>query len=343
MHLISINDFTNKQIVKVLDLAEEIREHPEDFQKLLDGKILANVFFQPSTRTRISFESAMLRLGGKVINIGDMAMTSTSKGESFEDTVRMLDDYADIMVIRHFEEDAVKDVKSISQVSLINAGNGMDEHPTQALVDFYTIRREFKRLNSLNVVICGDLLYGRTVHSLIHVLIRFNNRIYLVPGGRRGLNKDFRDNLEYLYPDMTRLMLFPETTLFSRLYALYPEKGLKMFSSEYLRSIANIQIIRSSDSGGDIKPSVLYMTRNQQGTVPINEDAQEYDPYPVITPILLESKFFNEPIIMHPLPRGPELPVSLDNHPRSRYFEQAQNGLYVREALLLLMLNVVKW
>ncbi|MEM2086997.1 MAG: aspartate carbamoyltransferase [Archaeoglobaceae archaeon] len=196
-HLISIEDLTKQEILKILDKAEEFEDVALGIRKcrILEGKILANLFFEPSTRTRISFETAMKRLGGEVVNISAQEASSIAKGETLADTIKVVSNYCDAIVIRHFLEGAARFAAENSAVPVINAGDGAGQHPTQTLLDLYTIRKECRKLEGLSIALVGDLKYSRTIHSLIKALTLFNSKIYLISPEILSLPEDFLEEL----------------------------------------------------------------------------------------------------------------------------------------------------
>lgn len=331
-HLISINDLTNNEIFQILDLAGEIEERFEDFIKIMKRKTLINLFFQPSTRTRGSFEASMYALGGDVINILEPEKTtSIAKGESFEDMIKMLDDYGNIIVLRHHQENMPLVASKISDVPIINAGDGWNEHPTQTLIDLFTIIKEFELPTNLNIVMCGDLLHSRTVHSLIHACLRLKNNVILVPAPKLDLSESFikEINIRYEIPYIE--------CYYTGLECFYGfDKG--SYFAEFKGKTPKINAFRIHRELEN--PYVFYMTRLQ---VPdqLHNGSSIFSPYPSIdtdtirNPVLSNKKY----IIMHPLPRNQEISTELDNYPQSRYFEQAKNGIVVRMALLMWMLK----
>jgi aspartate carbamoyltransferase catalytic subunit len=299
--IVSIRDFSKEQILEILDLAEKMIPYAkgEKFTKALEGRLLANLFFEPSTRTRLSFESAMLRLGGKVLEIGHISTTSIVKGETLADTVRMFEYYADVIVLRHPHEGASRLAAHFSSRPVINAGDGAGQHPTQTLLDLFTIRREKGDLKGLRAAIIGDLKYGRTVHSLAEALAMF------------GVE------LTFVAPE--QLQMPKETINEVRSRGIEPE-----ISYDLENVISNID--------------VLYVTRIQKERFPDPEEyIKVAGSYRVDKALLREAK--KELIVMHPLPRVDEIAPEVDYTPHSKYFQQAFNGLPVRMALLLLLLG----
>ena len=301
MDIVSIRDLDKGQILEILDLAERMIPYAkgEVFTKALDGKLLANLFFEPSTRTRLSFESAMLRLGGKVLEIGHISTTSIVKGETLADTVRMFEYYADIIVLRHPHEGASKLAAHFSSRPVINAGDGAGQHPTQTLLDLFTIRREKRGFKGLRAAIVGDLKYGRTVHSLAEALAMF------------GVE------LTFVAPEQLQM---PKETI-----SEVRNKGIEPEVSFDLEEIIP-------------KVDVLYVTRIQKERFPDPEEyARVAGFYRVDNGLLREAK--KDMIVMHPLPRVDEIAPEVDYTPHSMYFHQAFNGLPVRMAILLMLLG----
>lgn len=301
-HLVDPLDLSLEETMKLLDLADDIADNREAYAHKCDGKILATLFYEPSTRTRLSFESAMMRLGGKVLGFSSAASSSASKGESVADTARMISCYADIIAMRHNKEGAPRVASMYASIPVINAGDGGHQHPTQTLTDMLTIRREKKRLNNLTIGLCGDLKFGRTVHSLIKSLIRC-------------------EGIKFVF-------ISPEEL---RVPGYIIDEVVKPSGCEYKE-------VRTMD---DVLPEldVLYMTRVQRERFFNEEDyVRLKDSF-----ILDEDKMklaSKELIVLHPLPRVNEIAVEVDDDPRAKYFVQAQNGVYVRMALILMLLGI---
>lgn len=298
-HTILSQQFTPEFLKEVFELADDIRRSPEAYNDALRGKVVATLFYEPSTRTRLSFESAIARLGGAVISTENAReASSASKGETIEDTVRIISMYADMIVMRHYEDDASLKALATVSVPLINAGSGRSQHPTQALLDAYTIWREHGSLENLHVSIVGDLLHGRTCDSLVYVLAKFKGTSF-----------------GFVAPDNCML-----------------KEGLKQHLEEN-----EIPFQEHTDIADVIeKTDVLYMTRVQKERF---EDEAEYKKAAgkyVLTKELAES-MKQDAIILHPLPRVDEIAIEADVDSHARYFEQAQNGLWVRMALLVLL------
>ena len=301
-HLIDPLDFTKEETQKLLDLADRIHDDPEAYQDVADHKRLATLFYEPSTRTRLSFESAMLRLGGKVLGFPDAGVSSASKGETVADTIRIISCYADIAAMRHPKEGAPLRASLYSKIPVINAGDGGHSHPTQTLLDMMTIRRRKGRLDNLTIAFCGDLKFGRTVHSLIKSLARYDNVKFVLISPEELRVPDYIIN-EVLEP----------------------------------RGIPYIETRNLEGALPDL--DILYMTRVQRERFFNEEDyIRLRDSY-----ILTAEKLNLAPAdmaVLHPLPRVNEITLDVDDDPRAAYFEQAQNGVYVRMALIMTLLGL---
>ena len=299
--LISPLDLTTQEIDELLSLADRIIENPQAFAHKCDGKILATLFFEPSTRTRLSFESAMLSLGGKVLGFSSANSSSAAKGESVADTVRTLECYADIIAMRHPKEGAATVAAAKVDCPLINAGDGGHQHPTQTLTDLLTIHRLKGHLDNLTVGLCGDLKFGRTVHSLIRAMMRYENIKFVLVSPKELQVPD------YIRDDLVR-------------------SGYEFEEVE-----------RLEDAIG--KMDILYMTRVQRERFFNEEDyIRLRDSYILNNDKMKLAK--QDMIVMHPLPRVNEISVEVDDDPRAAYFRQARFGRFVRMALILKMLEV---
>lgn len=299
-HLITIDDFSTEEINQILDLAKQYKEHSNP--KLLEGKILASCFFEPSTRTKLSFESAMLKLGGSIIGFSDPAHTSQAKGESLRDMIRTIHNYADILVMRHPLEGAAQWASECCAVPLINAGDGGHQHPTQALLDLFTIRECQGTFDNLHITFGGDLKFARTIHSLIYALIPYKPRLYLVSPPELELPENYCDLLR--------------------------SKGIKY---SYHKTLA--EVIPKSD--------ILYMTRVQQERLVGHPEIEQLRSYCTLKVDLLEHAKPNLKVML-PMPRLSEVDTAVDDTPHAYYFQQAHNGLFVRQALLATLLNKVE-
>ncbi|MBR1702420.1 MAG: aspartate carbamoyltransferase [Lachnospiraceae bacterium] len=300
-HLISPLDFTTEELDQLFDLAADIERDPQKYAHVCEGKILATCFYEPSTRTRLSFESAMTRLGGKVIGFSDANSSSAAKGESVSDTIRVISCYADICAIRHPKEGAATVASSKALIPVVNAGDGGHQHPTQTLTDLLTIRSLKGRLGNFTIGLCGDLKFGRTVHSLIHALVRYEN-----------VNFIFISPEELRIPDYITDML--------------KEKG-----------ISYQEVIRLEDVLPEL--DLLYMTRVQKERFFNEEDYVRLKDFYILTPEKMELAG-DDMLVLHPLPRVNEIDVAVDEDPRAAYFKQAQYGVYVRMALIMTLLNL---
>lgn len=298
--VVSMLDFNREEIDFILDKASEMKPLAERGSDLLKGRILATLFFEPSTRTRLSFEAAMHRLGGDVIGFAQPGVSSIAKGESFEDTIRTVENYADVIVVRHPEEDSAVRAARVAEIPVINAGSGPWEHPTQALLDLHTIREAKGRIDGLNIALVGDLLYGRTVHSLAFALANYDVKLYLVSPPQLKMRRDVLKKVE------------------GRLN--YMETGdLKSILPEL---------------------DVLYVTRVQKERFPRPEDYEAVkDAYRIDREMLRDAR--EDLIVMHPLPRVTEIAIDVDETPHAWYFRQVRHGLYVRMALLALVLGAL--
>ncbi len=301
-NLIDILDLSTEEINSLIDTANDIIENPGKYSERCRGKKLATLFFEPSTRTRLSFEAAMYELGGNVLGFSEAQSSSASKGESVADTVRVVESYADIIAMRHPKEGAPTVAALNASIPVINAGDGGHNHPTQTLTDLITIKRELGRLDNLTIGMCGDLKFGRTVHSLIGAAARYENIrfVFIAPRELRLPDYIINDVLE--------------------------KNGI-----EY----------RETESLEEVMPEldVLYMTRVQRERFFNEADYIRLKDTYVLTPEKLTSAKKNMRIL-HPLPRVNEISVSVDSDPRACYFRQAANGKYIRMALILKLLGV---
>ena len=300
-HLMSPLDFSVNELDRLFDLAGDIEKNRDKYAHVCDGKKLATCFYEPSTRTRLSFEAAMLNLGGNVLGFADASNSSAAKGESVSDTIRIISCYADICAMRHPKEGAPMVAAGKSLIPVINAGDGGHQHPTQTLTDLLTIRSLRGELGSFTIGLCGDLKFGRTVHSLIRALLRY-------------------DNIKFIFISPEELRI-PE----------YIISELKDKNVEYK------EVIRLDDVIGDL--DILYMTRVQKERFFNEEDYVRLKDCYVLTKEKLSNARENM-IVLHPLPRVNEISVEVDDDPRACYFKQAQYGVYVRMALIMTLLNL---
>ena len=303
-HLMSPLDFSVEELDKLLDLANDIEAHPEKYAHKCDGKKLATCFYEPSTRTRLSFEAAMLNLGGSVLGFHSADSSSASKGESVSDTIRVISCYADICAMRHPKEGAPLVASEKSRIPVINAGDGGHQHPTQTLADLLTIRSIKGGLNNITIGFCGDLKFGRTVHSLINALIRYDNvKIVLISPE------------ELKVPDYVR------------------DDVLRANNIEFK------EVEKLEDAMGEL--DVLYMTRVQKERFFNEEDYVRLKDFYILTKEKMELAK-DDMIVLHPLPRVNEISVDVDDDPRACYFRQAQYAVYVRMALILTLLGLAE-
>lgn len=300
-HLMSPLDFSVEELDKLFDLAEDIEASPEKYAHACDGKVLATCFYEPSTRTRLSFESAMIHLGGKVLGFSDAANSSASKGESVSDTIRVISCFADICAMRHPKEGAPMVAAEKSGIPVINAGDGGHQHPTQTLTDLLTIRSLKHRLDNMTIGLCGDLKFGRTVHSLIRALVRYENVRFI-----------------FISPEELRV---PD----------YITDMLKEKNIPYEEVIRLENVMPSLD--------ILYMTRVQKERFFNEEDYVRLKDFYILDKAKMKLAK-PDMLILHPLPRVNEISVEVDDDPRAAYFKQVQYGVYVRMALILTLLEI---
>lgn len=301
-HLMSPLDFSVEELAHLMDLANDIEADPGKYAHACDGKKLATLFYEPSTRTRLSFEAAMLNLGGSVLGFSSADSSSAAKGESVSDTIRVISCYADIAAMRHPKEGAPLVASLHSRIPVINAGDGGHQHPTQTLTDLLTIRSLKGRLNNITIGICGDLKFGRTVHSLIGALIR--------------------------YPNVRFVLISPEEL---RIPDYVREDVLQKNQQEFREEIRLEDALPSLD--------LLYMTRVQKERFFNEEDYIRMKDFYVLDRQKM-ALAREDMMVLHPLPRVNEISVEVDNDPRAAYFKQAQYGVYIRMALILTLLEV---
>lgn len=301
--IISINEISKEEIIYVLETAKKIEVMAEEKkQQLLSGYVLATLFFEPSTRTRLSFESSMKRLGGKTIGFADPTTTSTSKGETLHDTIKMVENYVDVIAIRHPLEGAARVAAESTKKPVINAGDGSNQHPTQTLLDLYTIKKAQGRITNLNVAMVGDLKYGRTVHSLAVALSHFGCRLFFVAPESLKMPKSYLDYLS--------------------------AKGIKFSEHEKIEDIID-------------KVDILYSTRIQKERFPDPTEYQKVKDVYILRKAMLGNAKPNMKIL-HPLPRVNEIHPDVDSTPYAHYFQEAANGIPVRQALLCLVLGAIR-
>lgn len=300
-HLLNISDLTKSDLDYILSVAGNIANNPSRYGEVAKGKILATLFFEPSTRTRLSFESAMLRLGGGVIGFSDASASSAAKGESSEDTARVVSKYCDVMAVRHPTPFEPHKMASVATVPVINAGDGANEHPTQTLTDLVTIRQRFGRLDNLAVGLCGDLKHGRTVHSLIKMMARYpSNRFVLIAPDRLQMPAEIVEMLE--------------------------REGVAHEITDNLE-----RAIPSLD--------VLYMTRIQKERFEDKNEYERLKGVYILDRSKLTAAK-RDMVVLHPLPRVDEIATDVDDDERAWYFKQAQFGVYARMALIITLLEL---
>jgi aspartate carbamoyltransferase catalytic subunit len=328
-NLISIADLTNDEIEEIFDLAERAEQLKRD--KALAGHIMATLFYEPSTRTRLSFESAMQRLGGSVISCSDMKASSTAKGESVADTARVVSSYADVLVVRHYWDGAVQAMAEHAEVSVINAGDGSHEHPTQTLCDLFTLKKEKGGLKGLTVVMCGDLKNGRTIHSLVCALARFGANIVTLAANGMELPQYVLERLEREYGySLAPVASDDLSAVVTETDALYLTPKQPHQLALFTEVDSAIQTRLSSMVSG-LSYDAFYMTRRQKERM---KDGTTGGSYPTIGARFLREQRFKDTVVMHPLPRVDELSPEVDKDRRGIYFKQAAYGVPVRMALL---------
>ncbi len=329
----SVDDFSNQELAYVLSLAADVAENREPFTDVCRGKIMASLFFEASTRTRLSFDTAMLRLGGQLVSAVDVGATSLAKGETLADMARVVGGYADLIVMRHPWEGAARVVAEYAGVPVINAGDGGHEHPTQTLCDLFTLQQERGRLQGLRIALWGDLKYGRTVHSLAFALARFGATIVFRPGSGFAAPEHV---LSKLATDYGGELVHGDVLSQSEGEGVLPVDALYMtpHSPHQLAMLPHLSAQLELDRGVD----ALYVTRLQKERMQTQADMKPED-YPVVDRKLLRKKGFERSVVLHPLPRVDELSLDIDSDPRSLYFKQAHQGVPVRMALISLLLG----
>ena len=301
-HLMSPLDFSVEELDQLLDLANDIEQHPAKYAHACDGKIMATLFYEPSTRTRLSHEAAMLRLGGSVLGFSSADSSSAAKGESVSDTIRTVSCYADIAAMRHPKEGAPMVACRHSSIPVINAGDGGHQHPTQTLTDLLTVRSTKGRLDNLKIGLCGDLKFGRTVHSLIHALVRYEGISFVL-----------------ISPEELRLPSYIREDVLDKNNIPYEE------------------VVRLEDAMPSL--DILYMTRVQKERFFNEEDYVRMKDFYILDKKKMELAK-EDMFVLHPLPRVNEISTEVDDDPRAAYFRQVQYGVYVRMALILTLLNI---
>ena len=301
-HLLSPLDFSVEELDNLMDIAKDIEANPEKYAHACEGKKLATLFYEPSTRTRLSHEAAMINLGGNVLGFSSADSSSASKGESVADTIRVISCFADICAMRHPKEGAAMVASQHATIPVINAGDGGHQHPTQTLTDMLTIRSLKGRLDNMTIGLCGDLKFGRTVHSLIHALVRY-------PGIRFVL----------ISPEELKLPSYIKNDVLDRQNIPYEE------------------VVRLEDALPDL--DILYMTRVQKERFFNEEDYVRMKDFYILDNKKMELAK-DDMYILHPLPRVNEIATEVDNDPRAAYFKQVQYGVYIRMALILTLLGI---
>jgi len=296
--LVSIDDFSTSEMIDILDMAEKFEK--QSVQKLLEGRVIATLFFEPSTRTRLSFESAINRLGGKIVGFSDAASSSVAKGETLHDTIRMVSSYSDLIVMRHPIEGSARYASEIASVPVINAGDGANQHPTQTMLDLYSIRKTQGTLENLNIFMVGDLKYGRTVHSLAMAMSKWNATFNFISPEELRMPEEFK-----LYLD---------------------NMGLKYYEHSDFSDIIS-------------KADIIYMTRVQKERFSDPMDYEKVKNVYVLKNVMLKNTKPNMRIL-HPLPRVNEIHTDVDTNPKAYYFEQALNGVFTRQAILCTLLGI---
>ncbi len=297
--LVSISDIGRDEIMSLLDSARRFEENPN--RRLLEGRVVATLFFEPSTRTRLSFETAVNRLGGRVIGFSDANTTSSSKGETLKDTIKMVSNYVDIIIMRHYLEGAARYASEVTDIPVINAGDGANQHPSQTMLDLYSIYKTQGTLENLTITLVGDLKYGRTVHSLLMAMRYFNPTFRFVACEELGMPKEYKSFCD--------------------------ENGIRYTEHRDFSP----EVINTSD--------IIYMTRVQRERfADIMEYERVKDLYNLNSAMLTDAR--PNMRILHPLPRVNEIAQDVDDNPHAYYFEQARNGLYARQAIICRALGI---
>ncbi|WP_372645870.1 aspartate carbamoyltransferase [Ancylomarina sp.] len=296
--LVSIDDYTKEEILEVLTRAAEFEKNPNS--NILEGKVISSLFFEPSTRTRLSFETAISRMGGKIVGFTDASSSSTTKGETLNDTIKMVSNYSDLIVMRHPIEGSARWASEVSDVPVINAGDGANQHPTQTMLDLYSIQKTQGTLENLNIFMVGDLKYGRTVHSLLMALSHFNPTFHFIAPAELEIPRAYK-----ILMDKNNITYYEHTEFDS--------------------------IINDAD--------ILYMTRVQRERFadPLEYEKVK-NVYILKNDMLKDTK--DNLRILHPLPRVNEIAVDVDSNPKAYYFEQALNGVYARQAIIAKALDL---
>jgi aspartate carbamoyltransferase catalytic subunit len=298
--LISIHDYSKSDYLKILDLAGEFEKNSGKYSSLLAGKVIATLFFEPSTRTRLSFESAVQKLGGSIIGFTDAGSSSVSKGETVKDTIKTVAQYADLIVMRHPVEGSSRWASEVSEVPIVNAGDGANQHPTQCLLDLFTIRQTQKKLENLTITMVGDLKYGRTVHSLLQAMQYFNPTFHFVSPPELKMPQEYK--------------------------MLLKEKNIKYFETQDLTEALNVS-------------DIVYVTRVQRERFSDPMEYEKVKNSFVLKNEMLENTKSNLKIL-HPLPRVNEISEDVDSNEKAYYFTQALNGVYTRMAIIASILGL---
>lgn len=296
--LVSITDFSKEDYLTILELAAHFENNPN--QNLLEGKVIASLFFEPSTRTRLSFETAISRLGGKIVGFTDAGSSSVKKGESLKDTILTVANYTDLIVMRHPVEGSARYASEVSGVPIVNGGDGANQHPTQTLLDLYSIYKTQGSLENLNIVLVGDLKYGRTVHSLLQAMSLFNATFHFVAPEELKIPNEYK-----LYLDKMGLMYFEHTEL--------------------------SEVLKEAD--------IVYMTRVQRERFSDPMEYEKVKNVYVLRNSMLDGTKDNMRVL-HPLPRVNEISIDVDDNPKAYYFDQARNGVYTRQAIIASILGL---
>jgi len=338
--VVTVDDLSNEEIAAVFSLADEFAQDVRAWNHVCRGIVIASLFYEPSTRTRLSFEAAVHRLGGDAVTSVDISASSLSKGETLADTARIIGSYVDLIVIRHPWEGAARVFADYAGVPVINAGDGGHEHPTQTLCDLYTLRKERGGIAGLKIAICGDLKHGRTVHSLAYALARFDAQILLYPAPGLGLPDYASSKMTTEYRGIFQPVNGEDLPGISRalgpdwvLDAIYVTPSKPNQPALFPGAQLNLNVVLSS--WGQFSVDALYMTRLQKERLAPDDVGGKR--YLVVDKDLMRGKEFKRTLVMHPLPRVDELSRELDTDPRSMYFRQAANGVPVRMALLALV------
>lgn len=328
-HLVSIDDLSNEEIFELFSIADRIAADLKGFAGVCPGDILASLFYEPSTRTRLSFESAMQRLGGGVISAADMRASSAAKGESLADTVRVVGAYADVMVLRHPKEGAATVARQYAKIPVVNAGDGSHEHPTQTLCDLYSLRVEKGHIEGLDVILCGDLKYSRTIHSFAYALARLGANLVCAPQPGFEMPDYVIENLRERYH------VEPHRVEVKDLGTVAPNMDAMYFTPERPHQLSLFTDIRELNVK---KFDALYVTRPQRERYSEQEKDAPPSYFRVDRSALAGGKF-RETVVLHPLPRTDELGYDLDEDPRAIYFQQAARGVPVRMAAIGFLLG----